>query len=115
LYTDGFIEARDSAGHEFGYQRLNEAIVDAVAPDEPEPARVVRDHLFRALDAFADPDAAVDDTTLVVLSWRGSGVAAHTGSSQDMPFTLRHVFSDADTGAIAHAAPATTLIAPDSP
>jgi serine phosphatase RsbU (regulator of sigma subunit) len=115
LYTDGFIETRDSGGHEFGYQRLNEAVVEAAARQDAEPARVVRDHLFRTLDAFADPDAAVDDTTLVVLSWGGTEASVHVAPNQDMPFTLRHVFADADIAAVASAASVTTLTATDSP
>jgi serine phosphatase RsbU (regulator of sigma subunit) len=115
LYTDGFIETRDTEGREFGYQRLNEAIVEAARTGESDPARVVRDHLFRELDSFADPDAAVDDTTLVVLSWRGTDASAHEPANTDMPFTFRHVFADVDTPPVATSASASTLIAPDSP
>lgn len=104
LYTDGLVEARDAAGEEFGYDRLATALlataatperVPADAPDGATPdAERIRDGLVDALDAFADPAAAADDTTLVVLTWHGPpGAALPAADAPDAPpFTLRPAF-----------------------
>jgi hypothetical protein len=94
LYSDGLVEARDVEGREFGYDRLHATMLQAAASAGDDPARDVRDGLLAALDAFADPDSVVDDTTLVVLAW--SGEAAPAGDDDDdAPFTLRPAFAEA--------------------
>jgi serine phosphatase RsbU (regulator of sigma subunit) len=94
LYSDGLVEARDVEGHEFGYDRLHATMLETVASAGEDPARDVRDGLLAALDAFADPDSVVDDTTLVVLAWSGEAAAAD-GGDDDAPFTLRPAFAEA--------------------
>jgi len=93
MYSDGLVEARDAEGGEFGYDRLNAAMLASVRAGDDDPARAVRDSLLAALDGFADPASAVDDTTLVVLSWHGASAGASDAAGA--PFTLRPAFPEA--------------------
>jgi serine phosphatase RsbU (regulator of sigma subunit) len=95
MYTDGLVEARDTEGAEFGYDRLNAALLASADDRGSDAARHVRDRLFSELNTFADPDAAVDDTTLVVLAWQGDG-AATPARTDGPPFSLRPAFETAE-------------------
>jgi sigma-B regulation protein RsbU (phosphoserine phosphatase) len=92
LYTDGLIEARDGVGREFGYERLNAALLSGAVDAGGDAARHVRDRLFAELDAFSDPTAAVDDTTLVVLTWHGNANTPAPGADDGLPYRLRPAF-----------------------
>ncbi len=91
IYTDGLIEARDHSGEEFGYDRLNGALLAASGEGGPDAARHVRDRLFAEMDAFADPAAAADDTTLVVIAWNGADTPV-PARADGPPFHMRPAF-----------------------
>ncbi|MGB3542458.1 PP2C family protein-serine/threonine phosphatase, partial [Rubrivirga sp.] len=90
LYTDGLVEARDTGGEEYGYERLA-AFVETWAHTG---ALEVRDRLLaehRAWSGSADPD---DDTTFVVLHWSGRDTdPAPADISAGPPLTERPAFS----------------------
>jgi serine phosphatase RsbU (regulator of sigma subunit) len=67
LYTDGYVEAADAEGAEFGLERLSEAL----AARRGEPLREIAAAIEADLAAFvgAEPDA--DDRTLVLLRRAG--------------------------------------------
>ncbi|POQ98457.1 hypothetical protein AU468_12750 [Alkalispirochaeta sphaeroplastigenens] len=73
LYTDGFLEAVNRQGHEFGLQRLVGALQHGAGSSaEASPgARAVLDGVVSSVAAFAEGAAAQDDMTMVV--FRGQG------------------------------------------
>jgi phosphoserine phosphatase RsbU/P len=62
LFSDGVPEAQDEAGEEFSEERLA-ALVQSAAS---EPAAVIVDRIFTALDAFAGAAPQYDDITVLV-------------------------------------------------
>ncbi len=69
LYTDGIVEARSSAGVEFGIERLM-TIIEAGA----EHPVVLRDAILGALFAHQEGDVGRDDQTLIVVRIEPPGV-----------------------------------------
>jgi phosphoserine phosphatase RsbU/P len=67
LYTDGVVESRNSAGEEFGYERL----LDTVRENRHEDAPELHDALLQDLRNFIGDKPYDDDLTLVVLKWHG--------------------------------------------
>ncbi len=66
LYTDGFTEAENPEGEEFGLSRVIETLERT-----PGGAEVAADALFNAIDDYAEGRALADDATLVVVEYRG--------------------------------------------
>ncbi len=67
FYTDGFTEARDAAGEQFGLERLVEAAERHAAGDLPLPEMLRR--LAHHLVDHQHGDLA-DDASLMILSWQ---------------------------------------------
>jgi len=67
LYTDGLIEARNAADHEYGEERLIR-LVDQIAASSS--ARDLRDSILGDLANFKGDCEQLDDMTVVVLRWR---------------------------------------------
>ncbi len=63
LLTDGFIEWRNTAGHEFGIERVKEAVRRAT---NLKPEDIIRE-LYESVRAFAGGAAQQDDLTAVVI------------------------------------------------
>jgi sigma-B regulation protein RsbU (phosphoserine phosphatase) len=63
LYADGVTDARNSAGDEFGEDRLSETISGALTL----PAAQIGDRIRKHLEDFVGPTPAFDDITLVVV------------------------------------------------
>lgn len=61
--TDGFSEARNPEGKEFGYDELT-ALVQSLVD---LPARELAESLYKIIEAFSDGEPQSDDQTLVVL------------------------------------------------
>jgi len=61
--TDGVLEAQNTAGEEFG----NERLLEACAKLRVEPAESLLTRLFAAVDAFTDGAAQHDDMTAAVM------------------------------------------------
>ena len=75
LYTDGVTDARNSAGHEFGEDRLRETIADAFNL----PAAEISDRVRERLKDFVGPNPPFDDITLVVVKrkpWASGALGA---------------------------------------
>jgi hypothetical protein len=70
-YTDGVTEAENSAGEEFGVERLYEAIKDSLA----RPASGIVEEVRWRVRQFAGLISAQDDFTLVIVKvdWVGKG------------------------------------------
>lgn len=68
FYTDGLIEARNEAGEEFGFERLQQTLL-ALAPSD---AIDVRDGLIEEIRGFMGDLPLEDDMTLLVLKVRYS-------------------------------------------
>ncbi len=64
LYSDGIVEARNTAGDEFGYERMQAAMQQPLSGD---PARFRRELVQTAL-RFSGKDDFEDDVTIVVLA-----------------------------------------------
>jgi serine phosphatase RsbU (regulator of sigma subunit) len=62
LFSDGITEAQDAAGEEFRDQRLFDTLRSAAG----QPANVVIDRVFEAIDAFAGGAPQFDDMTILV-------------------------------------------------
>ncbi len=67
LYSDGIVGAANTAGEEFGEDRLT-AIVRARSQHSAEQ---IRNHILGAVDAFTGPLMARDDRTLMVIVYLG--------------------------------------------
>ncbi len=63
LYSDGVNEAQDANDDEFGTDRLTEA----VKANAGEPAEIIVERIFNAIDAFAGAAPQFDDITLLVV------------------------------------------------
>jgi len=63
IYSDGVNEAQDAADDEFGTDRMT----DVMKRCAKEPAAVIVDEIFAAIDAFAGAAPQFDDITLLVL------------------------------------------------
>jgi serine phosphatase RsbU (regulator of sigma subunit) len=63
LFSDGVADAQNEAGEEFGDQRL----LDIVKASRLQPAAVVVDRVFGAIDEFAAGAPQFDDITIMVL------------------------------------------------
>lgn len=63
LYSDGVSEAQDANDDEFGTDRLTEV----VKANAGEPAEVIVERIFNAIDAFAGTAPQFDDITLMVV------------------------------------------------
>jgi sigma-B regulation protein RsbU (phosphoserine phosphatase) len=61
--TDGFSEARNVAGEEFGYDEFTDLVQSLVGL----PARAFAEKLYQIVEEFADGESQSDDQTLVVL------------------------------------------------
>ena len=70
VYSDGVSEARDTAGEEFGRDRL----LAAVAASHGARPETVLEGLLHDVRKFAEGAAPADDITALVLRFRGSGV-----------------------------------------
>jgi serine phosphatase RsbU (regulator of sigma subunit) len=68
--SDGLPEARSPEGEEFGYERLLATVTEGAAR-LPSPAEL-RNIIFNELSAFTRGELPVDDSTIVVLRWKGS-------------------------------------------
>ncbi|MEM0963999.1 MAG: PP2C family protein-serine/threonine phosphatase, partial [Bacteroidota bacterium] len=91
LYTDGLVEARDAGGHEYGYDRL----ASFVETHAHEGAIDLRDALLAEHRSWSDSDDPLDDTTFVVLHWRGRGESVPPSDITDgAPLTEQHAYPD---------------------
>ncbi len=77
LYTDGVIESRDATGVEYGYDRL----LDVIGQNRHEEAHDLHSLLMKDLDEFVGNRGYDDDTTLVVMKWKGIDVSHVAGST----------------------------------
>ena len=71
VYTDGVTEARTSAGHFFGIERLID-ITNRYASDLLKPEAILRQIITSVREHHGFEDLA-DDATAVVVRWDGSG------------------------------------------
>jgi phosphoserine phosphatase RsbU/P len=69
FYTDGVTEARNSAGDEFGYERL----LQVVTGHKTASARHIRDVIVDSVKRHRENGLNDDDLTVLVLQWNGSG------------------------------------------
>jgi sigma-B regulation protein RsbU (phosphoserine phosphatase) len=67
MFSDGVTEARNSAGDEFGRERL----LEVLAGQHGREADRVLDDVLRAVNAFAEGAPQADDITALVLRYRG--------------------------------------------
>jgi sigma-B regulation protein RsbU (phosphoserine phosphatase) len=74
--SDGFIEATDSGGEPFGYERVLEALSGAGAT-----ILEVRARLLSAVERHAAGQPADDDRTLVVMGYRAPAIEAAAGAA----------------------------------
>ncbi|MFZ9503013.1 MAG: PP2C family protein-serine/threonine phosphatase, partial [Cyclobacteriaceae bacterium] len=66
LYTDGIIEARNSKGDEFGYDRLSDVLVAHQNKSSDE----IQKEVIQALYAFSGSDQLNDDHTMLVVKFK---------------------------------------------
>lgn len=69
LYTDGIVEARDPAGHEFGLQRFIDFIIRREADGFSAPETLRR--LMHTVLAYQD-ERLQDDASVLMLEWRST-------------------------------------------
>jgi serine phosphatase RsbU (regulator of sigma subunit) len=67
FYTDGVTEARNSAGEEFGYERL----LQVVTGHHSDSAQHIRDAIVDAARIHRENGFNDDDLTVLVLQWHG--------------------------------------------
>lgn len=67
LYTDGITDQRDPHGEEFGEERFYSLLKDLSGSSPTE----IKGGIIRALAEFSEGTDAVDDTTVLILKWRG--------------------------------------------
>ncbi len=91
LYTDGLVESRDADGEEYGYDRL----LDQLREHRHEDAADLHRALLDDLRSFTGHDCFEDDTTIVVLKWRGIQLAPQIADAkiyaQNQPFASTDV------------------------
>ncbi|HVN47437.1 MAG TPA: GAF domain-containing SpoIIE family protein phosphatase [Bacteroidota bacterium] len=68
LYTDGIVEARNSEGEEFGYERL----LQAAQQCKHLPAEEIKEAVLSSVRTFLGVNPYNDDVTLVVVKWLGT-------------------------------------------
>lgn len=78
LYTDGVVESRNREGHEYGYERLLDALKAYRHEDAPE----LHHSLLGDLNGFLEDTEYDDDLTLVVLKWHGLSLAELTNTEE---------------------------------
>lgn len=66
LYSDGLVEAMNSAGEEFGESRLTTLLTESIG-ETPEK---IRDSIMGAVRNFLGRNSAQDDLTCVVARFR---------------------------------------------
>jgi sigma-B regulation protein RsbU (phosphoserine phosphatase) len=66
LFTDGVTEARNTAGREFGEERLQELLTELLTGDHNLPAAGLRDRIMGAVNEFSEGEV-YDDATLMVV------------------------------------------------
>lgn len=66
LYTDGIIEARNSRGEEFGYDRLSDVLVAHQNKSSDE----IQKEVIKALYEFSGSDQLNDDHTMLVVKFK---------------------------------------------
>jgi len=66
LYSDGIVEAANSQGEQFGFERL-EALLRSYGAC---PAGELKERVVKAVDAFCDEQPMTDDITMVVIKVR---------------------------------------------
>lgn len=66
LFSDGVTDAQNAAGEEFGSERL----LDIIEGSRTQPAAIVVDRVFEAIDTFASGAAQFDDITIMLLQRR---------------------------------------------
>jgi len=66
LYSDGIVEAANSRGEQFGFERL-EALLRGYGAC---PAGELKEHIVKGVDGFCDGQPKTDDTTLIVIKVR---------------------------------------------
>jgi serine phosphatase RsbU (regulator of sigma subunit) len=69
LYTDGIIEARDPAGHQFGLQRFTDFIIRREADGLSAPETLRR--LMHTVLAYQN-GRLQDDASVLLVEWRSS-------------------------------------------
>lgn len=67
FYTDGVTESRNSAGEEYGYERL----VQRAKAVQQDGATMIKDEILQDVRSFTGNSTYGDDLTLVVLKWLG--------------------------------------------
>jgi sigma-B regulation protein RsbU (phosphoserine phosphatase) len=67
MFSDGVTEARNSAGDEFGRERL----LDLLKGQHARAAEGVLEEVLAAVNAFAEGAPQADDITALVLRYRG--------------------------------------------
>ncbi|MFC1771199.1 PP2C family protein-serine/threonine phosphatase [Candidatus Margulisiibacteriota bacterium] len=63
LYTDGILEARNTSGEEFGFDRF----VQIIKQNNKQPLPQIHDLIFEEVKDFSSSQEARDDQTLVIL------------------------------------------------
>src|SRR5690606_26178304 len=70
-YSDGFTEALDTSGEEFGEERL----IGVIKAHHGEPAAELLDHVIEAVQTFARGAEQYDDVTALVVRYTGPPAA----------------------------------------
>jgi sigma-B regulation protein RsbU (phosphoserine phosphatase) len=78
LVTDGVVEAKNSEGGQFGFERLEQVLREPL--DGPSHAV---EKIFEAVQAFAGDQQQHDDVTVLALRWNGS--KAHKAARPGRP------------------------------
>lgn len=73
LYTDGVVESRDQSGDEYGFDR----VLRVLEANRHEDVDDLHRSLMSDLDTFVDNGSYGDDTTVVVIKWRGRAFAGN--------------------------------------
>jgi sigma-B regulation protein RsbU (phosphoserine phosphatase) len=76
LSSDGIVEAMNTAGELYGFERFAQAI----AAGPTDSAQLMLAHLFTDVAAFVGEAEMHDDMAIVVASYRGVGAAALRGA-----------------------------------
>lgn len=68
FYSDGMVESKNSAGEEFGFERLEAAIWR----HQERSAASMRDHILAELASFCGSQRAEDDQTIVIIKLKAA-------------------------------------------
>lgn len=74
LYTDGVTEAENSAGEAYGTGRVKETLRQR----RGESPKQILEAFLKDLNAFKDESRLSDDSTMLILKWRGDSNAKQT-------------------------------------